>query len=91
MPVWPTCPCTQEKNKNGLLSKVLNGQVSLFSSHRTIHTLIAVAFTQRKKTEILTISSTLWKENIVSSKANFVPFCIQACPYFKQILWEKNL
>lgn len=49
MPSWPTCPGTQEKNKNRLLSKVLNGQVSLLSSHRTIHTLIAVPFTQKKK------------------------------------------
>ena len=49
----PTCPGTQEKSKDGLLSKVLNGQVSLFSSYRTIHTLIAVAFTQREKREKL--------------------------------------
>lgn len=49
--MWPTCPGTQEKNKDGLLSKVLDGQVSLFSSHGAIHTLIAVAFTQREKTE----------------------------------------
>lgn len=53
--MWPTCPGTQEKNKNRLLSKVLNGQVSLFSSHRTIHTLVAVPFKQKKKTEIETL------------------------------------
>lgn len=42
-PMWPTCPGTQQKNKNGLFPKVLNGQVPLFSSHGAIHTLIAVA------------------------------------------------
>lgn len=50
MPMSLTCPGTQKKYKNGLLSKVLNGQVSLLSSHGTIHTLVTVAFTYRKKT-----------------------------------------
>lgn len=54
-PTWLTCPGTQEENKNRLLSEVLNGQVPLFSSHGTIHTLVAVAFTHGKKTETLTL------------------------------------
>lgn len=87
-PLWLTCPSTQEENKNGLLSEVLNGQVSLFSSHGTIHTLVAVAFTYGKKTETLTLfKHSVGEQNVVSSKPNatFVPFHIsEACPSCKR-------
>lgn len=62
-PAWPTCPGAQEKNENGLFSEVLNGQVSLFSSHGAIHTLIAVALTNRKQGDLNSFSRILGNKN----------------------------
>lgn len=83
--MWPTCPGAQEKNKNGLFSKVLNGQVSLFSSHGAIHTLIAIALT-KEKMGMLILFQGFWetKKKLVNPKADisFTLFRYRKKPYF---------
>lgn len=43
-----TCSGAQQEDKDGLLTKVLNGKVSLFTSYRTVQPLIAIAFPNNK-------------------------------------------
>lgn len=43
-----TCSGAQQEDEDGLLTKVLNGKVSLFTPNRTIQPLIAVAFSNKQ-------------------------------------------
>jgi len=42
-----TCSGAQQEDKDRLLTKVLNGKVSLFSPNRTVQPLVAVAFSNK--------------------------------------------
>lgn len=44
-----TCSGAQQEDKDGLLTKVLNGKVSLFTPNRTVQPLIAVAFSNKQR------------------------------------------
>lgn len=43
-----TCSGAQQEDKDGLLTKVLNCKVSLFTPDRTIQPLVAVAFSNKQ-------------------------------------------
>ena len=43
-----TCSGAQQEDKDGLLTKVLNGKVSLFTPNRTVQPLVAVAFSNKQ-------------------------------------------
>lgn len=44
-----TCSGAQQEDKDGLLTKVLDGKVSLFTSNRAVQPLVAVAFPNKQR------------------------------------------